>query len=405
MALLFAGCGIASAKPKYVIVVDAGSSGTRLYLWKVTEPVPPETMRKVEPILTNLEFKKENGIDDFVCTPGTAPALVNKDVIGPLLSELEFRHLPAGVPRTEVTVHVLATAGMRTAELKCTKTEVIHFYSLIKNFIKSKHYILGEVRTTDGDMEEGIWSWLNLNYVKDKLKLGDIPYGDLEVGGSSAQMVFPTNLTQADPAKNIYAVPFNGKTHYVFSKSYQGLGQDDARKHIRTTANPEVCWAKGFNYANDVGEKGSTSKLLFNGNYDYASCTALYDAYLAQKITENKDLPPIELSLSTFIGLDAPYHATSYFLPLPSDDPNLLTNAIPPRCTDVYLNPGIEDTGTLGEEVQRYCPNGTFVNAMMFGTSSLFRTGTNKVTLAVPNDDIDKVRILSWTRGFILSKK
>jgi len=403
MALLFAGSAIASSKPHHVVVMDAGSSGTRMYLWKVTDPVTPQTMRKVEPMLTNLEFDKmEDGIDDFVCTPGIPPANVNKVVIGPLLDELEAYHLPAGVKKTEITVNVLATAGMRTAAVNCTEKEVNHLYSLIKKFIKSRHYILGEVRTTDGNKEEGVWTWLNLNYVKDKLKPGDTPYGDLEVGGSSSQLVFPTIRTQADPAKNIYAVAFNGKTHYVFSKSYLGLGQDDARKYIRTTANPEVCWAKGFLKANDYGEPGLTSKLLFDGDYNYASCTSLYDAYLAQKITENNGAPPIDLSVSPFIGLDGAYYAASYFDPSPSDDPSLMTTEIPPRCADVYLNPGIQDPGN--KAVQRQCPNGTFVNSMMFGTSGLFTMGSNKVTLTIPND-VNKVRVFSWTRGYLLLKK
>ena len=406
MALLLA-TAVAASKPRYEVVIDAGSSGTRLYFWKITDPVLPQTVRLIEPIITNFERDKdENGIDDWVCTPSIAPATVNTQVIGPLLDKLDIKTLPAGVTIKEITVSVLATAGMRTAAVRCGQLKVDQLYTLIKNYIKSRTFLVGDVRTTDGNKEEGIWTWLNLNYVKDRLKAGDTTFGDLEVGGSSAQIVFQVARLQADPANNIYPVTFNGKTWYVFSKSYLGLGQDDARKYIRTTANPEVCWTKGLLAANDAGEKGSTSKLLLDGNYDYGTCTSLYDAYLTQTITDNGGAPPTHESQGPLIGVDAAFYAASYFDASPNDDPVLLTNEIPLRCADVLLMPGVQDP--LNDQTQRQCNLGTFVNSMMFGTNGLFRTGSNKVTLTMSNDVKDnlnnKVRVITWTRGYLLSK-
>lgn len=248
------GCTDCQVTDEYRIVIDAGSSGTRLSLYQITAngngAYPQVTW------LTTLERgDDENGIDDFV---GTAnPGEVNTKVIGPLFTKLhtDYKNNANWLATTQnVKVDLLATAGMREAEAKHGKAAVDNFYALIKTYITNqaktdsgapanRTFTAEEVRTSDGNSEEGVWSWINLNdhYCR-YFKANPDPlaecanatngmYGVVEVGGASMQVSFPV-AGNADPANNRYAVTIGGKSVTVYNKTFLGLGQDLARRSM-----------------------------------------------------------------------------------------------------------------------------------------------------------------------------
>jgi hypothetical protein len=96
---------------------------------------------------------------------------------------------------------------------------------------------VGEFKTINGNSEEGIWTWINLNDVYFNTfatlgSCGDSQTGNFEVGGSSMQIAFPVSRAASAPV-NIYNVDINGCNINVYSKTYLGLGGDDARKFMR----------------------------------------------------------------------------------------------------------------------------------------------------------------------------
>lgn len=315
----------AATYPQYSAVIDAGSSGTRLYLYRI------DANHSINMLLSNVEFKEEDGIDNFLCDPALPQSDVMKVIITPLLTRVKdyVKQQTLTVSAKDIEVNLLATAGMRSRLNSCNEignmmtppqpnwgaTKSKSLYRTIKNGIKSNGFRPGEVRTSDGNREEGPWTWLNLNYVLGKLDTG--PVGDLEVGGSSFQIVYPTN-SPANDAQNIYPIKYNGKTYNVFARSYLGLGQDDARKWIRTsTAAPEACWAKGFSANSDIGEKDARfPKLTKDGDFDYATCKGYYQQYI-KSIIDSQGSPQTARSTSNFVGLDGAWYAYDYFLTPP----------------------------------------------------------------------------------------
>lgn len=248
------------ATPFHTAIFDAGSSGTRLSFFEVT-PSTPGGKATVKLVFT--EKYGDSGINDFMsgrgtistskfpgqalpsgcnATSGLGPTQVGPCVLQPLLNYLTTK-LPSGVNPSEVKIELFATAGMRTEDVQnggsFTAAEIGDFYRNMKSYVATSlpYSNVGEFKTINGNNEEGLWTWINLNDLRYNTfatpgRCGDAPIANFEVGGSSMQVSFPTREA-ANDAANVYNVSINGCSINVFSKTYLGLGGDDARKFMR----------------------------------------------------------------------------------------------------------------------------------------------------------------------------
>lgn len=265
----------APGSPVYTAIIDAGSSGTRINFYRVVAGAYP----KID-LLSSQDFD-DNGINDYLNGTGTieptewkgdatknivtglpdgyAPpgcamtkdsttggeAEVGPCVLQPLLDAIKTNMETEGVTADKVTVELFATAGMRTMEKfnggSFTSEQITKFYNTMKTYTQTKGFGVGDFRTSNGNKEEGVWTWVNLNDQYYNAFGGNTTYhagapetrGDFEVGGSSMQVAFPTTTIAVGDANNVYPVSINGKTYNVFSKTYLGLGGDDTRKFMR----------------------------------------------------------------------------------------------------------------------------------------------------------------------------
>lgn len=252
----------------YTAIFDAGSSGTRLSFYQVT----PSTIGGKASIASIFTKRyKDSGINDFMSGKGTidqaslpggllpngctGTSNLGQDQVGPCVLQplLDYltTQLPAGVTAGNVKIELFATAGMRTEDTKnggaFTSAQIANFYdNIMKPYVKTTtlnggalYSNAGSFKTINGNSEEGVWSWINLNDVyyntfATQGSCGNAPIGDFEVGGSSMQVAFPVaNTSVASDANNIYQVSINGCSIKVYSKTFLGLGGDDARKFMR----------------------------------------------------------------------------------------------------------------------------------------------------------------------------
>lgn len=264
-----------TTQPIYTMVFDAGSSGTRVNFYKV---VPGNGGYPQITLLDSQSFD-DNGINDFLAGVGTidraawtvssstglpsnynpssctmTTGVANGDqstvgpcVIQPLLDSMAGAMAAAGVAANQVKVELFATAGMRTMSLfnggGYSDSQIASFYDTMKTYTQStKGFVVGDFRTSNGNSEEGVWTWINLNDQYYNAFGGNTTYytgtpttrGDFEVGGSSMQVAFPTTSIAPSDANNVYSVTINGHTYNVFSKTFLGLGNDDSRKFMRS---------------------------------------------------------------------------------------------------------------------------------------------------------------------------
>ena len=247
--------------PFYTAIFDAGSSGTRLSYFYVTPSLPGG---KATVSLRFTKKYKDSGINDFMSGQGTistsvlpSPSLpsgcagtsgLGQSQVGPCVLQPLLDYLTtqlSGTAKSDVKIELFATAGMRTEDVKnggaFTSAQITNFYdNIMKPYVVStiQYTDVGAFKTINGNSEEGVWTWVNLNDQRYDTfatpgSCGTNKIGDFEVGGSSMQVAFPTaNLTASDAA-NLYNVNINGCSINVYSKTFLGLGGDDARKFMR----------------------------------------------------------------------------------------------------------------------------------------------------------------------------
>lgn len=255
----------AAGSPIHTAIFDAGSSGTRISFYEVTPG------SKANIVLKGTADYDDSGINDFMSGKGTigitdrafdgrvpkgcsGTSNLGQDQVGPCVLQplLDYVTTQLGsIAASRVKIELFATAGMRTEEIKnggaFTSAQITNFYdNIMKPYVSTTplnggvtYSNVGEFKTINGNSEEGVWSWINLNDVFYNTFTtpgicGNAPIGNFEVGGSSMQVAFPVaNTSTVSDANNIYQVNINGCAIKVYSKTFLGLGGDDARKFMR----------------------------------------------------------------------------------------------------------------------------------------------------------------------------
>lgn len=513
LVISLAGCvGISESQhenqPVYEAIFDAGSSGTRLVVYKVI-PAPGGY-----PKITALGAQEydDNGINDFLNDQGTITLIKNgknvlpdgarpvnctggkkeitktsagldvviKDlgqtdvspcVLEPLLLSLDPRLSANHLKRSNVNIQLFATAGMRTEDSNnggaWTAEQIKRYYDLMKKYVANLGFVTGEFKTINGNSEEGVWTWVNFNdYYFNSFggnpivsKNVQAPVGDFEVGGSSMQVAFPTDSGPSD-ADNVYAVSINGYSFNVFSKTFLGLGGDDARKFVKAISYPnnngaKSCYAKTatpFNTAEEsdiqlypsnqvsgissftypfhgnlgnaitpwtrvpnVSTKGVKGSLLLRGapEFNFNECSSSFTTVIDQvttldrnnygtfqdgdRVTMNSFKEKLRSSRAPFIGIDNFFRTANYLDYKPSE--GFSPSRFLSKLEEYCAGKVVDD-----RYMQNVCPNGVFMYTYLFGPAGLFTGNTAQFAGVMDPKNAAGEGVLTWTRGYLLMK-
>ena len=479
------GGGSSSLPPIYTAIFDAGSGGTRLTFYRVTPS------QGGYPVVHNLgSFDQDadgvvddDGINDFLndrgsiklsgeelpqgCPGSTALAatVVGPCVLQPLLTQLDSaiaaenaRTAGLNLQRSQVRVELFATAGMRTEDSinggAHASAAIAAFYASMRAYVSQQGFAAGDFRTINGNSEEGVWTWINLNDYyynafdgnSTKTRTPQTPEGKGEVGGSSLQIVFPVQ-GQPSEANNIYAVSINGKSFRVFSKTYLGLGADDTRKYVKamgyqandggascyattaTAANTregsgiqlypanQVSAAQAYPFpSNSVLSAPWTSvnpaalQLRDPSTFDYGRCADKYNTIVSQvmALPRNRDGsdhngPPssvqslkshLQASIAPLVGINGFYFpaADVAYAPVTGFDGAQFKSRLLTYCAGAVANRRM---------AQNICPDGVFMHEFLFGPQGLFGA-TGPAFAGVHSTKDNGQTVLTWTRGYLL---
>lgn len=212
---------------QFVIVLDAGSTGSRLHVYRFKMQD-----NQVDSVEDELFAEVKPGLSDYA----NNPRLAAKSLV-PLLEKAKL-----AVPKALYTctpIVLKATAGLRLLSDAESKAILQSVKSVIQKTPFSKGPIV-KVATNDSEddavsimdgAEEGLLAWMTVMFLQ---KQSTTPIV-LELGGGSAQIVFQVDFLPKEKAlwKTFYSKEFvAGKDHILYRNSYLGYGLMEARKHL-----------------------------------------------------------------------------------------------------------------------------------------------------------------------------
>ncbi|WP_108649918.1 nucleoside phosphatase [Dongshaea marina] len=222
----------AMAQSNCQIIYDAGSSGTRLYIYQQQGKSwlahsGPKVAALADPV---RELRGKNWQDADAVVDAVVGALDAIRQPGPLNSKGDPRWSAFDWQKLcrVTSVEVLATAGMRIAEQR-HRERSRELWQKLNQGLQAK---LGkdvpiQTRTLSG-FEEGLYAWIAVRRSQPSNR-----FGIVEMGGASSQVAFP-----CPECKQAKTVEIRGKSVKFYSYSYLGLGQDEAPK---TLGFPKMC--------------------------------------------------------------------------------------------------------------------------------------------------------------------
>lgn len=365
-AVLLAACnsGGTTNNTSYQMVVDAGSSGSRVYVYQIN---PTNAL----PVISDIyESSNKLGLATFAANPSTAGGVG----IQPLLSSaINFMNATYGVPPQQIRASVMGTAGMRLIA-ESTQTAI---YQSVTNTIVNDGLILGDVGTITGQ-NEGLYSWTDVNYLQNNFNGAQSTNGIVEVGGASAQVAFSSPTTGA----NIVSTTINGLSYNVYAISYLGLGQDQAiaAMQVQNPSTKGACYPTGYTSSSITGAFNFSTCTS-----NYATVTGNYGESLSAMSTQSG------FSSNNFIGLSSVYYALDFWGI--TQTPTQLVPMINGTCNLSWVDMQASYPGN--KYLSNQCANATYMNQFLYGSLKL---GSSQLTsLNTVNGTA-----LTWTLGYLL---
>ncbi|KAF7319757.1 hypothetical protein MKEN_00758100 [Mycena kentingensis (nom. inval.)] len=210
---------------QYGLMLDAGSTGSRIHVYKFNNCGP-------QPVYEYEVFKMTepgNGLSSFAGRPSAAAASLDT------LMDEAMRVVPASL-RKCTPVAVRATAGLRLLP----GSQATDILNAVTDRLRDKYPFAlpstDAVTIMDG-ADEAVFAWVTANYLLGSLR-ADAPantptFAVLDLGGASTQITFaPVDSAPLLEGDHKYALEFAGTTRTLYQHSYLGYGLMRARASV-----------------------------------------------------------------------------------------------------------------------------------------------------------------------------
>lgn len=256
---------------KFVLIVDAGSSGSRLRIFQLT-PGPTRDSQ-----LHQVKVAEEDD-DSFETEPGLSDYSGRIAEAGPSLAGLltaAAKYVPAA-SRSSAKLYIKATAGMRL--LPAAESAAV--FDSVRSYMSKKencpfHFMSAEVVSGQA---EGFFGYIGANHHLGNLaSVGGPRVGVLDLGGASTQIAFKSPM---DIRAHQFQFYNEGKRQSIYDTSYMRFGQDQVVLRSKETlakadSNAErldhPCLNRGYEEVTEVLGKNVT----FVGSGDATRCSVI----------------------------------------------------------------------------------------------------------------------------------
>ncbi|CAK9872681.1 unnamed protein product [Sphagnum jensenii] len=203
------------SKKGYGIIIDAGSSGSRIHVF---EYAPGGLIPAVDLVgLESLSLKKTPGLSSFANNP---------DIAGESLKDL-LKFAKQKVPNKEwskTRVYLMATAGMRRLNENVREAVLASCREVLQ---ASNFLFYDKWASVISGRDEGIYAWVSANYALGTLHGDPLQTtGIIELGGASTQVTFVPEVLPPPSFK--HTLELGGKAFVLYSYSFLNFGQEAA---------------------------------------------------------------------------------------------------------------------------------------------------------------------------------
>ncbi len=383
--VLVVGIGGRASGAEYALVIDAGSSGTRihLYKWQHDDDV---SIPAIEKIRLEEDCKKtETGLSEL------KPGDIDKS-LEPLIRCARSELIDRVEDLKAIPLYLMATAGMRLLE---SDDEPRHaeIMKQVRANLKGAPFDFRNASTIDA-REEALYAWVAANYLNGSLatKTENGMIGILELGGASGQIAFVPQDPKPEDTEVVHTevVHISGTRYKVYARGYDGVGKT---KIVEAFENEKLCFPTNYPMVGGgVGE----------GDYD--ECQNNIIAYMRntkQPVFQQlrKDTPP---------EYDGRFLAISNFVFTPNvfGQENVMNyinlgTAGSKYCSTDWDKIGKEYPKTLEEYRSEYCLMAAYIPALLtngFRVKARKKDNELRVKLRLDGSKAD----VDWTLGALI---
>ncbi|KAL8452063.1 hypothetical protein Emed_001604 [Eimeria media] len=244
----------------YGIVIDAGSHGSRVNIFKwaarVYDPHNPLTGPVSLPRLSDFRVY-EPGIERAFEDPEEGKAQLQQ-----MIRDASASLAASGVPASrwgEIPIYLKATAGMRTMGQEKRDSIMRHVRDTFHDPTANPFHFKNDFARVISGEEEGVYGWVAVN--SEKNLLGAPPeqtLGALDMGGSSSQITFSPFFTSI--LEDFNSVHLGNTSIQLYSHSFLGYGWADALTRI----NLKLAAAALISSSKTLNPKPSTEAKLIS---------------------------------------------------------------------------------------------------------------------------------------------
>lgn len=333
---------------QYGVILDAGSSGTRVYVYKWRNPsVPPKHKEDDDDdevrTLPKITLKKNKKIHPGISTFADAVASVGHDHLQSLV-DVAVKEVPSH-KIAETPIFLMATAGVRFLPQHKQKALLESVCTYLKANTKFQLPDCdAHIQVISGETE-GLYGWIAANYLlggferpdEHKHGKGHHTYGFLDMGGASAQIAFAPNSTEAakhsDDLKMVRMRKLDGSAleYKVFTSTWLGYGANKARERFvekltdeyDTSVHeiPDPCLPKGLRTTikgGIVDSASSSDQQMLIGTGKFDECIRKTYPLLGKEkpcedspcLLNGQHAPAIDFDINHFVGVSEYWHTT-----------------------------------------------------------------------------------------------
>lgn len=369
----------------YIIIIDAGSSGSRLHVYSYPEEDAPN-------LTEILSTKVKPGLSSYTYKP---------DEAGKTISSL-LKKAQGEIPEEKwgtTSIYLYGTGGLRLISTDDAEKILDICRAAISTF--PFHFEDDWAKIITGT-QEGLYGWIAANYLQGNFKDSSTStIGIVEMGGASSQVTFaPSDVTNI-PKDLLHEINVNQHSYQVYTHSYLEYGLDKVQKLYQQTVIDDIEKYGNACYQVDTPEflhsaTGSFSKCyvqmekIFNKKAPCAFPPCSFDGIFQPKVTDEN-----------FLAIEN-YHWITNFFEISGDSwsSDLIARGTQ-WCKKSYSKALLSHPDEPADFIPRYCFASAYLLQLLdfgFDWTPEFVRSNVKIAKSIHDVDID------WAIGCAFSK-